>query len=82
MTLDKIGPKLCTAGAGYHAHTSAAGGTVGSIWTGGVGGLGVEFHMDFDFSFFNKNWTSMLNYCSATSVGICSEDSCDMSETF
>ena len=47
-----------------------------------VGGLGVEFHMDFTYEFFNKSEIDLLDYCSADSVGICDEDSCDLSDTF
>ena len=62
-SLDAIGPKLCEAGVGYHAHISsmAASSKWGSIWTGGVGGWGVEFHMKFDFSFFNQSRLDLLD---------------------
>ena len=84
VTLDEIGPKLCAAGAGFHAHASSQNpaSKQGSIWTGGVGGLGVEFHMKFDWTFFNHNYSTLLDYCSADSTGICSEDSCDLSDLF
>ena len=40
--LDKIAPKMCEAGVGFHAHSGT--GNVGSIWSSGVGGLAIEFH--------------------------------------
>ena len=81
-SLDAIGPKLCEAGVGYHAHISsmAASSKWGSIWTGGVGGWGVEFHMKFDFSFFNQSRLDLLDYCEESSSGICTADECDMSD--
>ena len=72
--LDRIGPKMCEAGAGFHAHT--ADGKLGSIWAEGAGALGVEFHGAFDYSFFNKSRLDTLNYCSDTSSGICTKTSC------
>ena len=87
-TLDAIGPKLCEAGAGagggFHAHISSPNKRVssaGSIWAAGVGGLGVEFHMNFDWQFFNESIVSLLDYCSGSSRGICTENSCDESDT-
>ena len=85
QSLDKIGPKLCVAGHGFHAHISSPNkriSTAGSIWSDGVGGLGVEFHLDFTYDFFNKSQLALLDYCSADSAGQCSEDSCDLSDTF
>ena len=87
-TLDAIGPKLCEAGSGsgggFHAHISSPNKRVssaGSIWAAGVGGLGVEFHMNFDWQFFNESIVSLLDYCSGSSRGICTENSCDESDT-
>ena len=84
-TLDRVGPKLCAAGSGFHAHASErtlVGGasSEGSIWAAGVGGLGVEFHADFDWSFFDEDRVSMLDYCSVSSKGRCTADSCDESQ--
>ena len=59
------------------AHATDA---LGSIWTGGVGGWGVEFHMKFDFSFFNQSRLDLLDYCEESSSGICTADECDMSD--
>ena len=72
--LDRIGPKMCEAREGFHAHT--ADGHLGSIWAAGAGALGVEFHGAFDYSFFNKSRLDALNYCSKTSSGICTKTSC------
>ena len=87
-TLDAIGPKLCEAGSGagggFHAHISSPNKRVssaGSIWAAGVGGLGVEFHMNFDWQFFNESIVSLLDYCSDSSRVICTENSCDESDT-
>ena len=55
--------------------------SAGSIWAAGVGGLGVEFHMNFDWQFFNESIVSLLDYCSGSSRGICTENSCDESDT-
>lgn len=72
--LDKIGPKMCEAGAGFHAHSAV--GHLGSIWAAGAGGLGVEFHGAFDYTFFNQSDLDALDYCSKSSSGICTKNSC------
>jgi hypothetical protein len=53
--------------------------TPGSIWAAGTGALGVEFHADFDWSFFEQGRMTLLDYCSASSRGECTTDSCDES---
>ena len=83
QSLDKIGPKLCVDGSGFHGHVSSANKKVsseGSLWAAGVGGLGVEFHMDFTWEFFNESRMVLLDYCSGTSRGICTTASCDESD--
>ena len=80
--LDAIAPKLCDAGVGFHAHSASSEGATGSIWTAGVGALGVEFKMNFDWAFFNKSATTLLDYCSADSSGVCSPSSCDLNPTY
>ena len=63
--LDHIGAKLKENGVKYHAHTTqrddSVVGAAGSIWTQGVGGLALEIHGAFDFSWFNETGNHALH---------------------
>ena len=73
--LDRIGPKMCETGVGFHSHRGDAD-YIGSIWSAGVGSLGVEFHGSFDGTFFNESELTTIDYCSATSSGTCAHHKC------
>lgn len=73
--LDRIGPKMCETGVGFHAHRGSDD-FIGSIWSAGVGSLGVEFHGSFDGSFFNRSELSVIDYCAKTSTGSCAHHKC------
>ena len=72
--LDAIGPKLCEAGVGFHAHSGT--GRVGSIWSAGAGALAVELRGEFDYRFFNESRLDLLDYCAKDSSGRCDPDRC------
>ena len=67
--LDRIGPKLCETGVGFHTHRGS--GDIGSIWSAGVGSMGVEFHGSFDGTFFNESDLTPIDYCTSDSTGTC-----------
>lgn len=57
--LDHVGRALASNGVKFHAHVTfrndSAAGASGSIWTQGVGGLAMEIHGAFDWSWFNAS---------------------------
>ena len=50
----------------FRAHASDSG--IGSIWTGGVSGQGVELHGYFDWSVLSPNATSDMDYCASPAL--------------
>ena len=72
--LDRIGPKLCETGVGFHTHRGS--GDIGSIWSAGVGSMGVEFHGSFDGTFFNESDLTSIDYCTSDSTGTCAHNKC------
>ena len=65
--LDAVADGLCAAGAGFTAHRGSEASDQGSVWSAGVGALAVEFHGDFDYSYFDEADLDTLDYCSADS---------------
>ncbi len=72
--LDRIAPKMCAAGVGFHAHSGS--GAIGSIWSAGVGGVAIEFRGKYTYEFFNKSALGLLNYCTTDSNGKCDPNRC------
>ena len=72
--LDRIAPKMCAAGVGFHAHAGT--GAIGSIWSAGVGGVAIEFRGKYTYEFFNKSALGLLNYCTTDSNGKCDPNRC------
>ena len=71
--LDRFGRALVAGNVSYQARAGAAGDTgatsaAGSVWTSGFGGQGVELHGNFDWSFFDPNATSGMDYCGSPSL--------------
>ena len=69
LTLDDLGPKLCSNGVPFHAHRgyTETSKSLGSLWTAGVNGLAIEFHGAFDYSSFDEDAVTQLDYCTSTS---------------
>ena len=71
--LDDFVPALLAHNVSFRARAGAAGMTgadtsVGSVWTGGLDGQGVELHGSFDWSVFPRNETTGMDYCASPSL--------------
>ena len=73
-SLDFNARGLCADGVGVH--TGDTGDGTGSNWARGASGVGVEFHGDYDYSFFSEFDLFVLDYCAASGFGV-SADACE-----
>ena len=83
QSLDKIGPKLCVAGHGFHAHISSPNkriSTAGSIWSDGVGGSASSSTSTSRTTSSTRASSRCSTTARPTRPG--SARSCDLSDTF
>ena len=64
--LDEFVDGLRAHNISFRAHSDNQG--IGSIWTGGIGGQGVELHGIFDFSVLDKTDITDMDYCASPAL--------------